>query len=327
MTGISWPDVLALLIIGWSAYRATSRGFVAVLMSLLGFAVSLILAFALSPALAFWLSTQFNLSPIWSQPIAFVGIWFLVELVFSLLERLLLERIGYSLQHSMGNRIGAVLPGAIQGAITAAVLFTVLALLPMSGNIRTDVLNSPIGGRLVSATLALERPFEDIFGPATRQALGFLTIKPPTQQTVGSEESVQLQFTVDNPEAVPSDEEGMLALVNQERTSRGLVALQMDDSLRDLARAHAVDMFKRGYFAHVTPEGLDPFQRMDAAGIHYGTAGENLALAPTLDIAQNGLMNSPGHRANILNVDFRKVGIGVLDGGVYGKMFVQEFTD
>jgi uncharacterized protein YkwD len=86
-------------------------------------------------------------------------------------------------------------------------------------------------------------------------------------------------------------------------------------------------MFKRGYFAHVTPEGVDPFQRMDAAGIHYVTAGENLALAPTLDIAHDGLMNSPGHRANILNPAYRKVGIGVLDGGVYGEMFVQEFTD
>ena len=61
----------------------------------------------------------------------------------------------------------------------------------------------------------------------------------------------------------------------------------------------------------------DPFDRMRDAGIVFGTAGENLALAPTLDIAHDGLMNSPGHRANILGTQFRKVGIGVLDGGVY----------
>ena len=94
-----------------------------------------------------------------------------------------------------------------------------------------------------------------------------------------------------------------------------------------MARAHADDMFKRGYFAHDTPEGVDPFQRMQNAGIVFGLAGENLALAPTLEIAHTGLMNSPGHRANILRDGFRKIGIGVLDGGVYGKMFVQEFTD
>jgi uncharacterized protein YkwD len=300
---------------------------VAVLMSLLGFAVSLLLAFALSPGLSVWLSDQFSLSPIWSGPIAFVGVWVLVEVAFSVLERVLLERLGYSLQHSMGNRVAAILPGAVQGAITTAVLFTALALLPVPGTIRTDVLKSSIGGRLVSATLALERPFEDIFGPATRQALGFLTIKPPTQTSEGGEESVKLEFTVDNPESVPKDEIGMLALVNRERTTRGLVALEMDEALQGVARAHAADMFKRGYFAHVTPEGVDPFQRMDAAGIHYVTAGENLALAPSLDIAHDGLMNSPGHRANILNPAYRKVGIGVLDGGVYGEMFVQEFTD
>jgi uncharacterized protein YkwD len=86
-------------------------------------------------------------------------------------------------------------------------------------------------------------------------------------------------------------------------------------------------MFARGYFAHDTPEGVDPFQRMQQAGIVFGIAGENLALAPTLDMAHNGLMNSPGHRANILRPEFRKVGIGVLDGGIYGKMWVQEFTD
>jgi uncharacterized protein YkwD len=217
------------------------------------------------------------------------------------------------------------------------VLLTLLALLPMQGNLRKDVLRSQVGSRLVSATLALERPFEGVFGPAAREALGFITVRPPgepgsepgtgTGSEEASHESIQLQFTVDDAQPDPENEQGMLDLVNQERTSRGLVALEMDDSLKQVARAHADDMFRRGYFAHNTPEGVDPFQRMNAAGIVFGLAGENLALAPSLQIAHEGLMNSPGHRANILNEGFRKVGIGVLDGGVYGKMFVQEFTD
>ena len=66
---------------------------------------------------------------------------------------------------------------------------------------------------------------------------------------------------------------------------------------------------------------------MEKAGISYQAAGENLAYAPNVDVAHTGLMNSEGHRANILSADFGKVGIGVIDGGVYGKMFVQEFTD
>ena len=66
---------------------------------------------------------------------------------------------------------------------------------------------------------------------------------------------------------------------------------------------------------------------MDKAGIHFQAAGENLALAPNINLAHQGLMNSPGHRANILSPDFKKVGIGVIDGGIYGEMFVQEFSN
>lgn len=324
---MGWPDLIALGIILWSAYAATRRGFVAVLLSLLGFALSLIVAFTFSGALAEWLTRQFTWGVIWTKPIAFLALWLLTELLLGFVERLILRRFGYTLQESTSNRVLAILPGAVQGVILAAVLLTMLALLPVQNDVRRDVLKAPLGGRLVSATLALERPFEGVFGPAAREALGFITVQPPKTPGEPGEEEINLQFTVSDAVPAPQDEQGMLDMVNRERTSRGLVALEMDESLQQLARGHADDMFRRGYFAHNTPEGLDPFDRMRDAGIMYGLAGENLALAPTLDIAHEGLMNSPGHRANILNSGFRKVGIGVLDGGVYGKMFVQEFTD
>jgi uncharacterized protein YkwD len=66
---------------------------------------------------------------------------------------------------------------------------------------------------------------------------------------------------------------------------------------------------------------------MKKAGIKYMDAGENLALAPTVEIAHKGLMKSPGHRANILSPAFRKVGIGVIKNDVYGMMFSQEFAN
>jgi uncharacterized protein YkwD len=86
-------------------------------------------------------------------------------------------------------------------------------------------------------------------------------------------------------------------------------------------------MWERQYFGHISPEGRDIGDRLNAAGIGYSLAGENLALAPTVTTAQNGLMNSEGHRANILEPKFKKIGIGVIDNGIYGKMFVQVFTD
>ncbi|MGH7246459.1 MAG: CAP domain-containing protein, partial [Candidatus Levyibacteriota bacterium] len=78
---------------------------------------------------------------------------------------------------------------------------------------------------------------------------------------------------------------------------------------------------------HYTLQGLSPFDRMSAADIIYTFAGENLAFSPNVNLAMQGLMNSKGHRENILSKNFHRVGVGVLDAGVYGEMFVQEFTD
>jgi uncharacterized protein YkwD len=66
---------------------------------------------------------------------------------------------------------------------------------------------------------------------------------------------------------------------------------------------------------------------MNKAGVKFRTAGENLALAPTLQLAHTGLMNSPGHRANILRPEFGRLGIGIMDGGYHGIMVSQEFRN
>ena len=116
----------------------------------------------------------------------------------------------------------------------------------------------------------------------------------------------------------------MLELVNKERDS-GSQTARADPELTEVARRHSADMFARGYFAHDTPEGRDPFDRMRTANVRFVTAGENLALAPTVPVAHRGLMNSPGHRANILHAQFGRVGIGIMDGGIRGLMISQSF--
>ncbi|MGN6362248.1 MAG: CAP domain-containing protein, partial [Thermomicrobiales bacterium] len=94
-----------------------------------------------------------------------------------------------------------------------------------------------------------------------------------------------------------------------------------------IARAHGEEMFELGYFSHDSPVSGSPFDRLNAAGIQYHAAGENLALAPDLDIAMQGLMNSPGHRANILSPDYGRVGIGIISSRYHGLMFVQLFRN
>ncbi len=78
---------------------------------------------------------------------------------------------------------------------------------------------------------------------------------------------------------------------------------------------------------HIDPEGNSPFDRMRDGGVRFITAGENLALAQTVSIAHKGLMDSPGHRANILSPHYSPVGIGVAQGGRHGTMLTQKFAD
>lgn len=117
----------------------------------------------------------------------------------------------------------------------------------------------------------------------------------------------------------------MLDLVNMERRNHGLSELEVHPGLVKLARLKSQDMITNNYFSHQSPTYGSPFDMIRSAGISYRFAGENLAGAPTVERAHTNLMNSPGHRANILNRNFTHIGIGIIDGGRFGKMFTQMF--
>ena len=134
------------------------------------------------------------------------------------------------------------------------------------------------------------------------------------------------------PEPEPEPKDGltadgrtMIQLVNKEREKMGLDPLLVNMSLVELARMKSQDMIDHDYFGHQSPTYGSPFDMMKSAGIQYRTAGENLAGAHTVEIAHHNLMNSPGHRQNILNSAFTHVGVGVVKGGPYGIMFTQMF--
>jgi uncharacterized protein YkwD len=119
----------------------------------------------------------------------------------------------------------------------------------------------------------------------------------------------------------------MLVLVNNERISRGIKPLTLDEKIRTVSRTYSTTMFLGRFFSHVDNEGHDVSDRLQAGGVSFRVAGENLAYAPSLTIAHKGLMNSEGHKRNILDPEFHRIGIGVIDGGPWGKMFTQVFAD
>ncbi|WP_040339092.1 CAP domain-containing protein, partial [Candidatus Blastococcus massiliensis] len=106
----------------------------------------------------------------------------------------------------------------------------------------------------------------------------------------------------------------VLALVNQERASAGCRPLSADGGLAAVAAAHSADMRDRGYFDHVSLSGLSPFDRADAAGV--SARAENIARGQADPAAvMESWMNSPGHRANILDCSLTRLGVGIADGG------------
>jgi uncharacterized protein YkwD len=119
------------------------------------------------------------------------------------------------------------------------------------------------------------------------------------------------------PAAAPAGdgaEDQVLALVNAERAAAGCAAVVADAELAGVARAHSEDMRDRGFFDHVNLEGLDPFDRADQAGVD--ASAENIARGQDDAAAvMESWMDSPAHRANILNCSLTRLGVGIAEGG------------
>ncbi|MGW1768134.1 CAP domain-containing protein [Streptomyces sp. NPDC002073] len=104
----------------------------------------------------------------------------------------------------------------------------------------------------------------------------------------------------------------VIALANAERARAGCAPLRTDKRLMAAAQAHANDMAKRNYYSHTSPEGRSAGDRMTKAGYRWMRWGENIYKSPrTPSKAMAGWMDSPGHRANILDCRFKDIGVGV----------------
>ena len=113
---------------------------------------------------------------------------------------------------------------------------------------------------------------------------------------------------------------------NAERVRRGLRPLTVDARLGAAAQAHSADMVQRGFFAHESPDGRQVWDRAVAAGYAYRKVAENIAAGQrSAEEVVRGWMESPGHRANILDGDLTQIGVGRADGGSYGVYWTQVF--
>lgn len=317
----NWVDLVISIFVFSFILSGLERGFIINLIDLTGFLISFAVSLKFYPLISHLLIVNFSLPIGISNALGFVLLGFITETIFFIFVRIFYQLLPKAITHSIVNKILGPVPAIINSLVIIAFFLSVVIATPIQPRIKKAIFDSRLGSPLIAKTQRLEQDMSKIFGDAVLDTLSFLTIQPE------SSEKVSLQFQVTNVTVDELSEIRMLDLVNSERLKVGLPALSPSEKIREVARAHAKDMFARGYFSHINPEGESPFDRLTGAGVIFVAAGENLAFAPTVELAHQGLMQSPGHRANILSADFGRVGIGVIDGGVYGRMFVQEFTN
>lgn len=166
----------------------------------------------------------------------------------------------------------------------------------------------------------------------------FFNVSPQARENIGAELSeIEKKILTPPPLFGPQagnvsilSKSGVISATNAERVKYGFSPLKENEELDASAQAKAMDMLKNQYFAHKSPSGLGVSDLAKAAGYDYIVIGENLALGNFEN--DNSLvkawMDSPGHRANILNKDYRDIGVGVIYGSYEGKnvwLAVQHF--
>lgn len=317
---MNWLDTAIAVFVLVYIIKGVQRGFLIGLIDVMGILVSVIIP------LLFYIPgsrvlKDLGISQVYAGALAFLIIFFIaISIYFALAERLY-GWLPHKTRSSYVNKVFGLFPGLLKGLLIVLLLLAFIVALPVPLITSEHVDESNFGPPLLDASAAVASLTAHIFGEAFHHALGFLTI----ETDVGDD--IDLKFTVANPVIDEDAEIEMLRLVNEERALQGLPELVMDETLREVARQHSVDMFQRGYFGHNNPEGNTPFDRMQAGGVSFIIAGENVAVAPTIAIAHKGLMDSPGHRENILRPQFHRVGIGAARGGRYGIMFTQNFAN
>lgn len=239
----------------------------------------------------------------------------------------------------LGHRVAkaTTIPGprrldALGGTMFALARVVTLAALVLFS---LDILWGPqsVGHRMIADSSSgrfltgEESPFGPFYASLVDRSDDLSTLRtwagPDEKRTAGYQQS-NFEATDEGLVVRPDAERKMLRAINEEREERGLQPLTWCASCASVARNHSEGMYRGGYFSHEDLDGDDPFDRMVNAGVSYGAAGENLALAPTIEEAHAGLMKSPDHRANILRAQFEQVGIGIYEGP-YGLMCTQVF--
>lgn len=303
-------DLLIIILIGWFTIRGVRRGLIMSLAGFAGFVLASTLSLTLRGVVAVPLRTV--VSDSLAELLAVVLIYALVGSGVWIAARVVKGALRMSKWRILDRAGGAAVGGAWAIAI-AAVISLIASVLPGPKAVVASYDRSQLAKAIASdapgwARTIARTDVRDVLDP-------YVAPKEKKVAVVATAEFVH----------APRAEADLFALINAERRARDLVPLAWNERVATAARAHASDMYARGYFAHRGSDGRGPKQRVQTTGIRFTLIGENLALSTVVRRAHNELMVSDVHRREILDERFDAVGIGVMSGR-QGLMIVQDFV-
>lgn len=318
-------DIVVVALIALLALRGWYRGFVIEALDLVGLLVGVFLAFRLGPAVGFVVRGMTGASDAVGRFVGGVIVLIGVGVGSAVLARMLQRRVRLPGLNMINRASGAGLAMA-WGTFLATVVLSLAVILPVPPAVADQLDDSALTSILTEPEGAPQQVFGTLAGDRVVQALISL------RDVFGSRRIVAADAVVEFPAADaarlrrdPEAADRIFTLTNLARVEAGEDPVAWSPALSEVAYSHAADMYTSGQFSHYSERtGYLP-ERLADAGIVYVSAGENLALAASADEAHDGLMESPGHRRNILAADYRRMGVAVVDGP-YGLMVVQVFS-
>ena len=319
-------DAFLVALLLFLAVRGWFRGLVREAMDLAGLVVGTILAFRFGSFVGGWIASAAGISVDAGRLVGGLVVLVATGVAAALVARAVEARVRMPGVNLIDRAGGAVLAAA-WGGFLAMVLLSLALILPLPEAVGSQIDSSVLSRTLIDPGGVPQRVFQALSGDRVVQALLSLReVLGERRVVIEDEETV----------AFPAADAGELEhdagaagevfdLLNRARVDAGVDPLAWSPALSLVAEGHAAEMYLEGYFSHRSPATGTVGDRLEAAGITYLVAGENLALAATVGEAHQGLMGSPGHRENILRAEFRGVGVGVVVGPL-GLMTVQVFT-
>ncbi len=317
-------DAAIIALVGYAVWNGYRSGFITTAYGLATWILSFVAALLFQGPAA-QLIERLGLLPVMARPIAFIVVIIVVQGLLSLAGHFALTPIVNSVHRlspwaKTTDQVLGVVPSAVRSLFIVGIVLAAMVVSPVPTDLKAAIESSRLARGLIERVTAVQPQLAALSGGLGDNVPLFVT-------KLGADESEKLDLPDDltlTPD--PAAERQMFDLVNEERVNVGLKPLEWDDRAVPVARAHSEEMFRLKYFSHQSPVNGSPFDRIKAAGITYSRAGENLAYAQSVTIAHRGLMQSQGHRENILRPEFTRIGIGVINAGLYGRMFTQVFV-